>query len=88
MDMMADKEHKIGVKVIMGLGKKRSNIGKWLDRRGITQEWLMKQSKLGRSTVSDLCSGKRTPTLPTVKKIMVALKKIDPNVKAEDFFDL
>jgi predicted transcriptional regulator len=88
MDMMKVERNKIGVKVMMGLGKKRSKVGKWLDQRGITQEWLMKQAKLGRSTVSDLCSGKRTPTLPTIKKIMTALKKVDPNVKAEDFFDL
>jgi predicted transcriptional regulator len=75
---------------MFGLGKKRSKLGRWLDNKGISQQWLAKTSKVSRSTVSDLCKGdsEHAPTQSTIKKIMNALRKIDPGVKADDFFDL
>jgi predicted transcriptional regulator len=69
-------------------GKPRSKLGKFLDKRGISQEWLVKESKVSRNTISELASGKREPTVGTIKKIMAAIKKVDPNVRADDFFDL
>lgn len=72
-----------------GIGKKRSKLGKWLDDRGITQQWLVKSSGVSRTTVSDICSDdNHTPNLSTIKKIMKALKKIDSGVKSNDFFDI
>lgn len=69
-------------------GKPRSKLGKWLDKRGISQEWLVQKSNVSRNTISELCAGKREPSLTTVKKIMKAIREIDPNAKAEDFFDI
>jgi predicted transcriptional regulator len=69
-------------------GKSRSRLGKWLDDRGISQEWLVKKSKVSRNTVSELTAGKRNPTLPTVKKLMKAIREVDPTAKADDFFDM
>lgn len=75
---------------MFGLGKKRSKLGKWLDSKGISQQWLVNNSGVGRTTVSDLCSGENehTPNMSTLKKIMKALKKIDSNVNSSDFFDI
>ncbi|MDQ0257933.1 putative transcriptional regulator [Evansella vedderi] len=74
----------------LGLGKKRSRLGRFLDRHGKTQEWLVRKAGLGRSTVADLVSGdcEREPTTRTVKKILKALRELDPSVKADDFWDM
>jgi predicted transcriptional regulator len=74
--------------VIRLAGKQRGKLGKWLDKKGIKQEWLVKETKLARSTVSDICSGRRIPTTPTLKKLMGALRKVDRNAKVDDFFDI
>jgi predicted transcriptional regulator len=70
--------------------KKRSKLGKWLDKRGISQQWLAKTSGVGRTTISDLCKGDHdhTPNMTTIKKIMKALKQIDSSVNSGDFFDM
>ncbi|MGO4887052.1 helix-turn-helix domain-containing protein [Anaerobacillus sp. MEB173] len=72
-------------------GKPRSKLGKFLDKNGISQEWLIKKSGLGRNTISRLCSGDsdHEPTARTIKKVMnVIRKEIDPNAKSDDFFDI
>jgi predicted transcriptional regulator len=72
-----------------GLGKKRSKIGKFIDKHGYTQEDLMKAAKIGRSTASRICSDPDySPTVNTIKKIMKAIRQIDPNAKSDDFFDI
>jgi predicted transcriptional regulator len=68
--------------------KQRGKLGKWLDKRGIKQEWLVKETNLSRNTISDICKGRRTPTTPTLKKLMKALRKVDYNAKVDDFFDI
>ncbi|MCK1985194.1 MULTISPECIES: helix-turn-helix transcriptional regulator [Peribacillus] len=69
-------------------GKSRSKLGKWLDDRGISQEWLVKKSKVSRNTISELCADKREPTVQTIKKIMAAIRTVDKDARSEDFFDL
>lgn len=70
-------------------GKPRTKIGKWLDARGISQEWLVKKTKISRTTISKIASDKEySPTLPTIKKIMKAIKEVDPGAKTDDFFDI
>lgn len=75
---------------MFGLGKNRSKLGKWLDKRGISQTWLAKTSGVNRNTINSLTSGdnEREPNTRTIKKIVKALKEIDPNVKSNDFFDI
>lgn len=71
------------------IGKSRTKLGKWLDKYGVTQEWLVKKTKLGRNTISKLCSDKEyQPRMSTVKKILKAIREIDPNAKSDDFFDM
>jgi predicted transcriptional regulator len=70
-------------------GKPRTRLGEWLDKRGISQEWIVKKSGVSRNTVSRIASDKEyDPSVSTVKKIMKALKEIDPNAKPDDFFDM
>ncbi|KMK77638.1 helix-turn-helix domain-containing protein [Alkalihalobacillus pseudalcaliphilus] len=72
-----------------GLGRKRTRLGIWLDDRGISQQWLSEKSGVGRNTISKLCKDDNYNTsLETIKKLMGALRFIDPNAKTEDFFDL
>jgi transcriptional regulator with XRE-family HTH domain len=74
---------------MFGLGKKRSRLGKWLDRHGQTQEWLARKSGLGRNTVAYLCAeDDREPTKRTMKKILEAARSIDPNVKSDEFWPM
>lgn len=74
---------------MFGLGKPRTKFGKWLDNHGIKQEWVVKKTGLTKVTVSELATKKdRIPTGRTIKKIMAAIRTIDPNAKAEDFWDM
>ncbi|PLR65989.1 helix-turn-helix transcriptional regulator [Bacillus sp. UMB0893] len=75
---------------MFGFGKQRSRLGKWLDKRGISQEWLMKKSKVSRNTISKLASGTNEyePSLGTIKKLMSAIRQVDPGAKTDDFFDV
>ena len=69
--------------------KKRSRLGKFLDREGYSQEELVKVSRVSRNTISRICSDPDyTPAGSTIKKIMAALKQLDPNAKVDDFFDM
>lgn len=73
-----------------GLGKQRSKLGEWIDKNGMTQEWLVREAGLGRSTVQDLASSskKREPNARTIKKILTAIRQVDPDAKATDFWDM
>jgi predicted transcriptional regulator len=75
---------------VFGLGKKRSKLGKWLDRRGITQTWLAKASGVNRNTINDLAAGDsdRAPNARTMSKILKALREVDPRVKSDDFWSM
>ena len=72
-----------------GLGKKRSKVGRFIDEHGYTQEDLCKAAGIGRNTASRVCSDpKYMPSTKVMQKIIKALRKIDPGVKVDDFFDI
>lgn len=72
-----------------GIGKPRSKLGKWLDKHGLDQQDLVKQAKVNKNTISKVCNDKEyIPTGKTMKKILDAIRKIDPNVKSNDFWDM
>lgn len=82
------------VSIMHGLGKKRSSLGRWLDshfvdNQRLTQNWLADHSGISRETISVLCSDeKKIPSGTTMKKILVALRTVDPTVKQDDFWAL
>jgi predicted transcriptional regulator len=58
-----------------------------LDRKGVTQEWLVKETGISQSSMSDLCDGTvDSPRSETRSKITRALRQVDPNVSALDFW--
>lgn len=70
-----------------GLGKKRSKFGKWLDRHGIAQKVIADRSKVSKSTISNMCSDPDyMPSMKIASKVIKELKKLDKNVKYEDFW--
>ncbi|OIB04843.1 hypothetical protein AK95_14600 [Paenibacillus sp. LC231] len=72
-----------------GLGKKRSKLGAFLDREGITQEWLVKKSGLSRDAVSRLCDGNKDHEKLQVRsksKVISALRKNGYDVISDDFW--
>lgn len=70
-----------------GLGKKRSKLGKWLDERGITQQWLSRETELNRATIARIATDDEyMPNLRTIQKIIKALHKIDKSVNQNDFW--
>ena len=74
---------------MFGLGKERTAFGKWIDERGISQTWIVKETKLNKYTISKLSNDKdHLPSGRTMQKILTALKKIDPTVKQDDFWGM
>ncbi len=74
-----------------GIGKKRTKLGKWLDRKGYSQEDLIHASGVSRNTISKLCSVKFAtydPSTGTMRKIMKAVREIDSGKDASDFWDI
>jgi predicted transcriptional regulator len=74
---------------MFGLGKPRSKLGKWLDSRGITQQWISRKTKLNKATVSRICSeSDYIPSGTSIHKIIKAIKEIDSSVSANKFWDM
>jgi predicted transcriptional regulator len=74
---------------VWGLGKPQSKIGKFIAKHGYTIQDLSKVSKVNRNTLGKICSDPNyLPTVKTIKKIMTAIRKIDPNAKMSDFWDM
>lgn len=70
-------------------GKPRTRFGKWLDKRGISQEWIAKKTKISSNTISKIASNNDySPSLRTIQKIMKAIREVDPKAKSDDFFDM
>lgn len=75
--------------MLFGLNKPRTKLGKWIDKRGIKQEWLIKQSGVNKQTISLSCNDKDyMPSGRTMQKIINALREVDASVRAEQFWDL
>jgi len=72
---------------MFGLGKKRSRLGRFLDKNGITQGWLVENAKLNRNTLTQLCGDDHyEPRAETVQKIISALRKRGFDVRGSDFW--
>jgi len=72
-----------------GLGKKRSRLGKWLDRNGKSQKWLEKEAGLAEDTISRLTKDEHaSPNLKTMKKILDALRREGHKVNQDDFWPM
>ena len=72
---------------MFGLGKPRTKFGKWMDKEGIVQNEVAKESKVGRTTISNMCSDKDyAPRYSTFEKVKRALNKMGYDVEYDDFW--
>lgn len=72
-----------------GLGKQRSRLGKWMDKRGMKQEWLIQKADISKGTSVKVCNDvEYVPSGSTMRKIIQALREVEPSVRAEQFWDL
>jgi transcriptional regulator with XRE-family HTH domain len=74
---------------LWGLGKSRSKLGRWMDKKGLDQKDLAKESKVSKNTVTRACNDKEyIPRQDVMKKLLKAIRKVDPNAKMSDFWDM
>jgi predicted transcriptional regulator len=72
-----------------GIGKPRSKLGKWMDQNGLEQQELAKIAKVSQNTVTKACREKEyVPRQDVIKKLLKAIRKVDPNAKMSDFWDM
>ncbi|MEH7342785.1 helix-turn-helix transcriptional regulator [Bacillus sp. JJ1532] len=72
-----------------GLGKPRSKLGKWMDRNGLDQQDLARTAKVSKNTVTKACNEKDyIPRADVMKKLLKAIREIEPNAKMSDFWDM
>ncbi|KON67221.1 helix-turn-helix domain-containing protein [Peribacillus butanolivorans] len=72
-----------------GKGKRRSKVGKLIDKHGYTQEEFVSASGISRNTISRVCSDpKYVPSAGVLKKIMKAIRSIDAGAKSDEYFDI
>jgi transcriptional regulator with XRE-family HTH domain len=83
------KKRKVIAMFGWGTGKPKSRLGKWLAKNGYTIQDLSDVSKVNRNTLGKACSDKNyIPSPQTMKKILKAIRQIDPNAKYDDFWDM
>jgi predicted regulator of amino acid metabolism with ACT domain len=74
---------------VFGLGKQRSKLGRFVDKNGIPVVALAKESGVNRKTLGRACADPYyIPTGSTMKKILKALRQIDPSISANSFWDM
>ena len=75
---------------MFGLGKPRSKIGKFLDKNDISQQDLVNESKVNKTTISRVCQGDAfQPSMKNASKIIKALRKLSgQNVDYDDFWSM
>jgi predicted transcriptional regulator len=69
-----------------GISKPRSQLGKWIDQKGLEQQDLAKDANVSKNTVTKACSDKDyIPRQDVMKKLLKAIRKVDPQAKMSDF---
>ncbi|WP_285768130.1 helix-turn-helix transcriptional regulator [Peribacillus sp. SI8-4] len=72
-----------------GKGKSRSKVGKLIDKHGYSQEDFVNVSGISRNTISRICSDpKYVPSAGVLKKMMKAIRSLDPHAKSDDYFNI
>jgi predicted transcriptional regulator len=78
-----------GVIKMWGMGKPRSKLGKWIDQKGLEQQDLAKIANVSKNTVTKACSDTNyIPRQDVMKKLLKAIRKVDPHLKMSDFWDM
>lgn len=70
-----------------GMERKRTHFGRWIEERHLSQSEIAVLSGLSQKTINSLAIGEtQRPTRLTARKLMKAIREIDPNATFEDFW--
>jgi predicted transcriptional regulator len=74
---------------MFGLGKKRSKLGKFIDKHSITTVEFSKETGVNRKTLGKACNEEDFILSPQVmKKILKSVRRIEDKAKMSDFWDV
>ncbi|WP_100374817.1 transcriptional regulator [Bacillus sp. FJAT-45037] len=74
---------------MFGSGKKRSKLGKFIDKHSVSTVEFSKETGVSRRTLTKVCNEDHYVPSPVVmKKILKSVRKVDPNLKINDFWDI
>jgi predicted transcriptional regulator len=74
---------------MFGLGKSRSKFGRFIDKHSISTTEFAEESGVNRKTIGKACNDKDyIPRQDVMKKIIKTAKKVNPNIRMSDFWDL
>jgi hypothetical protein len=72
---------------MFGLGKTRTVFGKWMDKKGLSQEWIVKHCGVDKNTASRLCNSlDYKPNGSTKGRVVMGLREEGHDVYIEDFW--
>ncbi|MFS1511775.1 transcriptional regulator [Chengkuizengella sp. SCS-71B] len=72
---------------MFGLGKPRTKLGKYIDKKKISQKWVSENFGLNKETVSKMCSDEyHKPNRSTKHRVVSGLRKKGEEVEESDFW--
>ncbi|ANN35777.1 helix-turn-helix domain-containing protein [Bacillus thuringiensis] len=67
----------------------KTPLKKWLDRHGIEQQKIARASDISLPTITKACRDKTyIPTPIIMKKLLKAIRKVDPYAQSQDFWKI
>ncbi|WP_368502810.1 transcriptional regulator (plasmid) [Alkalihalophilus sp. As8PL] len=74
---------------MFGIGKKRSKLGKFIDKHSVTTVEFAKETGVSRRTLTKACNEvDYVPSQVVMKKILKSVRKVDPDIKMSDFWEI
>ncbi|MEC2074304.1 helix-turn-helix domain-containing protein [Alkalihalophilus marmarensis] len=74
---------------MFGLGKKRSKLGKFIDKYSVSTVEFAKETGVSRRTLTKACNeADYVPSPAVMKKILKSVRKVDPDIDIGDFWDI
>ncbi|MBH0162431.1 XRE family transcriptional regulator [Fictibacillus sp. 26RED30] len=69
--------------------QKRSKLGMWLKQHNKDTDWLTRTSGIERQTIEELAyNPNKNPRMICIRKILYAVKKVEPTTKLSDLWDM
>lgn len=74
---------------MFGLGKRRSKLGKFIDKHSVSTVEFAKETGVSRRTLTKACNeDDYVPSPAVMKKILKSVRKVDPKLTMNDFWDI
>ncbi|KZE68818.1 hypothetical protein AWM68_00645 [Fictibacillus phosphorivorans] len=69
--------------------QKRSKLGFWLEQHKKDTDWLSRTTGIERKMIEELASNpNKNPRMIAIRKILYAVKRVDPTIKVSDLWDM